>query len=170
MRRLGPRSLDRLLTFALALAAVVWLLGVEGRQGFGRDESQYMRAGERYWGWFEELGTNVAHGKLRQSFAASDIDRYWSDNAPDHPVIMKTLYGLSWRAFHTCTCMGPARGLHPIPVRGRHLTLPLFSRDSTAFRFPAILFAGLLVALVFRFARAWLPRPAAAASAAVHAK
>ncbi len=165
MRRLGPRGLDRLLTFGLALAAVLWLLGVEGRQGFGRDESQYMRAGERYWGWFEELGTNLAHGKLRQSFAPSDIDHYWSDNAPDHPVIMKTLYGLSWRAFHTCTCLGPARGLHPIPVRGRHRTLPLFSRDSTAFRFPAILFAGLLVALVCRVARAWLPRPAAAAAA-----
>jgi hypothetical protein len=165
VRRLGPRGLDRLLTFGLALAAVLWLLGVEGREGFGRDESQYMRAGERYWGWFEELGTNLAHGKLRQSFSPSDIDHYWSDNAPDHPVIMKTLYGLSWRAFHTCTCMGPARGLHPIPVRGRHRTLPLFARDSTAFRFPAILFAGLLVALVFRFARAWLPRPAAAAAA-----
>jgi hypothetical protein len=165
VRRLGPRGLDRLLTFALALAAVVWLLGVEGREGFGRDEAQYMRAGERYWGWFEELGTNLAHGKLRQSFTPAGIDHYWSDNAPDHPVIMKTLYGLSWRAFHTCTCLGPARGLHPIPVRGRHWTLPLFSRDSTAFRFPAILFAGLLVALVFRFARAWLPRPAAAAAA-----
>jgi hypothetical protein len=165
VRRLGPRGLDRLLTFGLALAAVLWLLGVEGREGFGRDESQYMRAGERYWGWFEELGTNLAHGKLRQSFSPSDIDHYWSDNAPDHPVIMKTLYGLSWRAFHTCTCMGPARGLHPIPVRGRHRTLPLFARDSTAFRFPAILFDGLLVALVFRFARAWLPRPAAAAAA-----
>ncbi len=159
------RRTDRLITFALALGAVIWLLGVEGRQGFGRDESQYMRAGERYWGWFEELGSNLEHGHPGRSFAPSAIDRYWSDNAPDHPVIMKTLSGLSWRAFHTCTCTGPARGLHPIPVRGRHLTLPLFSRDSTAFRFPAILFAALLVAMVFRFARAWLPRPAAAAAA-----
>ena len=78
---------------------------------------------------------------------------------------MKTLYGLSWRAFHRCTCMGPARGLHPIPVRGRHLTLPLFERESTAFRFPAILMSGLLVALVFRFARQLVPWPAAAAGA-----
>ena len=58
---------------------------------------------------------------------------------------MKTLYGLSWRAFHRCTCTGPTRGLHPIPVAGRHITLPLFARESTAFRFPAILFAALLV-------------------------
>ena len=31
---------------------------------------------------------------------------------------MKTLYGLSWRAFHRCHCTGPTRGLHPIPVHG----------------------------------------------------
>ena len=67
--------------------------------------------------------------------------------------IMKALYGLSWRAFHRCTCTGPARDLHPIPVTGRHTTLPLFARESTAFRFPAILFAALLVGLVYRFAR-----------------
>ena len=78
---------------------------------------------------------------------------------------MKTLYGLSWRAFHRCTCMGPARGLHPIPVRGRHITLPLFARDSTAFRFPAILFSGLLIAMVYLLARRFVPRPAAAAGA-----
>ncbi len=160
------RRADRLITLGLALGTVLWLLAVEGREGFGRDEAQYMRAGERYWGWFEELATNLRQGKPGRSFGASAIDRYWSDNAPDHPVIMKTLSGLSWRAFHTCTCTGPARGLHPIPVQGRHWTLPLFSRDSTAFRFPAILFAALLVAMVFRFARAWLP-PSAAAAAAV---
>src|SRR5207342_2975670 len=91
-------------------------------------------------GWFEELAANAKAGHLRRSFTAAGIDRYWGDNAPDHPVIMKTLYGLSWRAFHRCTCTGPARGLHPIPVRGRHVTLPLFARESTAFRFPAILF------------------------------
>ncbi|HEY5089191.1 MAG TPA: glycosyltransferase family 39 protein, partial [Polyangia bacterium] len=159
------RRADWLITFALALGTVLWLLAVEGREGIGRDEAQYMRAGERYWGWFEELGTNLRQGKPGRSFTASAIDHYWSDNAPDHPVIMKTLSGLSWRAFHTCTCTGPARGLHPIPVRGRHRTLPLFSRDSTAFRFPAILFAALLVAMVFRFARTWLPPPAAAAAA-----
>jgi len=156
---------DRLITALLALITVAWLLAVEGRQGFGRDEGQYMRAGERYWGWFEELADNVVHGRPGQSFTAKGIDRYWADNAPDHPVIMKTLYGLSWRAFHRCTCTGPARGLHPIPVRGRHITLPLFARDSTAFRFPAILFAALLVAMVYRFSRQFVPWPAAAAAA-----
>jgi hypothetical protein len=165
MKRLSPRGVDRGITFMLAFATVAWLLAVEGGQGFGRDEGQYFRAGERYWGWFEELGENLARGQIARSFSASGIDHYWSDNAPDHPVIMKTLYGLSWRAFHRCSCTGPARSLHPIPVHGRHATLPLFARDSTAFRFPAILFSALLVAMVWRFARGFLPRPAAAAAA-----
>jgi hypothetical protein len=167
--RLDVRRFDRdwLITAALAIGTVFWLLAVEGGQGIGRDEGQYFRAGERYWGWFEELGSNIAHGELTRSFSAPVIDRSWSDNAPDHPVIMKTLYGLSWRAFHRCHCTGPTRALHPIAVKGRHITLPLFARESTAFRFPAILFAALLVAMVYRFARAWLPRPAAAAAAAL---
>src|SRR4030095_13978079 len=116
-------------------------------------------------GGCEELGRNVSAGRTAASFEAGAIDRYWSDNAPDHPVIMKTLYGLSWRAFHRCTCTGAARGLHPIPVKGRHVTLPLFARESTAFRFPAILFAALLVGMVYRFARGWLSRPPGAAAA-----
>jgi Dolichyl-phosphate-mannose-protein mannosyltransferase len=156
---------DRLIALALGIATVSWLLVAEKREGFGRDEGQYMRAAERYWGWFEELADNIKHHAIGRSFAQPDIDRYWSDNAPDHPVIMKTLYGLSWRAFHRCTCMGPARGYHPIPVRGRHITLPLFARDSTAFRFPAMLFSGLLIAMVYLFARRFVPRPAAAAGA-----
>ena len=165
MRRPSPRALDRLIAALLALFAVGWLLAVEGGQGIGRDEAQYMRAGERYWGWFEELADNLVHGHPGRSFTGPGIDRYWFDNAPDHPVVMKVLYGMSWRAFHRCHCTGPTRGLHPIPVRGRHITLPLFARESTAFRFPAILMSGLLVAMVFGFARRWLPRAPAVAAA-----
>ncbi|HEX2659608.1 MAG TPA: glycosyltransferase family 39 protein, partial [Polyangia bacterium] len=161
---LADRARDRLLGVILFLGVVLSLLASEGGQGFGRDEGQYMRAGERYWGWFEEVARDVGAGHPTRAFSAETIDRFWSDNAPDHPVVMKTLYGLSWRAFHRCTCTGPARGLHPIPVRGRHITLTLFQRDSTAFRFPAILMAGLLAWLVFRFARTLVPAPAAVAA------
>jgi hypothetical protein len=163
--RLTPRRLEWLITAALALGAVVWLLSVEGRQGIGRDEAQYFRAGERYWGWFSELSDNLAAGHPGRSFTASDIDRYWSDNAPDHPVVMKVLYGISWRAFHSCHCTGATRGYHPVPIRAPHRTLPLFARESTAFRFPAILFAALLVGMVYRFARGWLPRGPSAVAA-----
>ncbi len=42
--------------------------------------------------------------------------------------------------------------------------MPLFPRETTAFRFPAILMAGLGVILVFLLARRWLgPGPAAVA-------
>ena len=161
----AARGRNRIVASVLFLGVVGWLLATEGTEGFGRDEAQYMRAGERYWGWFEELGRDVRDGHPGRAFAAAAIDHYWSDNAPDHPVVMKTLYGLSWRAFHRCTCLGPARGLHPIPVRARHVTLPLFARESTAFRFPAILMSGLLAALVFCFALQLVPWPAAAAGA-----
>jgi hypothetical protein len=162
---MSTRARDATIAMALFVGVVGCLLATEGREGFGRDEGQYMRAGERYWGWFEELGRDISQGHARRAFAASVIDRYWNDNAPDHPVVMKTLYGLSWRAFHRCTCTGPARGLHPIPVPHRHITLPLFKRESTAFRFPAILMSGLLAVLVFRFARKLCAWPAAAAGA-----
>ena len=148
----------------LALATSGWMLAVEGRQGLARDESQYFRAGERYWGWFEALGDAVRAGKPGQAFSHAVVDSYWADNH-EHPPLMKTLYGLSWRMFHRCDCTGPKRGLHPIAVH-KHRTLPLFARESTAFRFPAILMAGLGVALVYWFARRFVG-PWAAAGAAV---
>ena len=148
----------------LALATSGWLLAVEGRQGLARDEAQYFRAGERYWGWFEALGDAVRAGKPGQAFSRAVVDSFWGDNH-EHPPLMKTLYGLSWRLFHRCDCTGPKRGLHPIAVH-KHRTLPLFARESTAFRFPAILLAGLGVALVYGFARRWIG-PWAAAGAAV---
>lgn len=135
----------------LGLGTFVWMLAVEGRQGIGRDEAQYMRAGERYWGWFSELSDNVKAGRLSQSFTASGIDRYWGDNAPDHPVVMKILFGVSWRLFHAAEDPDGAH-LHPVPPAQPHGAIPLFSRPSTAFRLPAFLFAALLAVLTFYFA------------------
>jgi len=150
---------------ALALATSGWLLAVEGQQGLARDEAQYFRAGEHYWGWFEALGEAVRAGKPGRVFSRAVVDSFWGDNH-EHPPLMKTLYGLSWRLFHRCDCVGAKQGLHPIAVHGKHRTLPLFARESTAFRFPAILLAGLGVALVYGFARR-LVGPWAAAGAAV---
>lgn len=152
------------LPILLAVASSLWLLAVEGREGIGRDEAQYFRAGERYWGWVENAWLELGKGHLGRALSRSAIDGAWEDNH-EHPPLMKLLYGLSWRAFHTCDCMGAKRGLHPIPIIGRHRTLPLFARESTAFRFPAILLAGLGVALVYWLARQMLqPLPAAVAA------
>jgi hypothetical protein len=155
---------DRLTAAILGLVSVLWLLAVEGKQGIGRDEAQYFRAGERYWGWFESGWQNLRAGHFGRTFSRPGIDAYWGDN-PEHPPLMKTLYGISWRMFHRCHCTGPTRNLHPIPVAGKHVTLPLFERESSAFRFPAILMAGFGVALAYIFARRFLGRVSAGAAA-----
>ncbi len=154
-----------LLPLVLAVATSSWMLSVEGRQGIGRDESQYFRSGERYWGWFESVWKNLREGYPGRAFTRAAVDGTWEDNH-EHPPLMKILFGVSWRLFHTCNCTGPMRSLHPIPITGRHITLPLFKRDSSAFRFPAILLAGLGVALVYWLARRFL-RPVPSAVAAV---
>ena len=154
-----------LLPLFLAVATSSWMVSVEGRQGIGRDESQYFRAGERYWGWFESVWNNLRAGHPGRAFSRASVDGIWEDNH-EHPPLMKILFGVSWRLFHTCDCTGPKRGLHPIPITGRHVTLPLFGRESSAFRFPAILLAGLGVALAYWLARRVL-RPTPAAVAAV---
>ena len=159
----GRRRAHALVAAGLFIVTAAWMLGVEGRQGIGRDEAQYFRAGERYWGWFEELPRNLKAGKLSASFSRGGIERYWGDN-PEHPAVMKTLYGVSWRLFHRCECVKEAAH-HVLPVSGRHLTLPLFARESTAFRFPAILMAGLGAVLVFWLALGLVgPWPAAVAA------
>lgn len=158
------RRRDWLAAALLAALTVAWLLALEGKQGIGRDEAQYFRAGERYWGWFESGVQNLKHGNFGKTFSRAGIDPYWGDN-PEHPPVMKTLFGVSWRAFHRCHCTGPTRHLHPVPVTGKHVTLPLFARESTAFRFPAILMAGLGAALVFLFARRFVRRIPAAVAA-----
>jgi hypothetical protein len=161
---MSERRRDAILAVLLAVATVAWMLAVEGKQGIGRDEAQYFRAGERYWGWFERGFQNLKEGRFGKTFSRGQIEEFWSDN-PEHPPLMKTLYGLSWRAFHRCHCTGPTRHLHPVPVTGKHVTIPLFARESTAFRFPAILFAGLGAALVFLLARLFVGRTAAVAGA-----
>jgi hypothetical protein len=158
--RLKPPG-TRAIAVGLFVLTVGWLLSVEGRQGIGRDEAQYFRAAERYWGWFEELGRNLRAGHPGQSLSRAGVERYWGDN-PEHPVIMKTLYAFSWRLFHRCECVKEAQW-HFAPVT-KHTTIPLFPRETTAFRFPAMLMAGLGVVLVFLLARRWLGAgPAAAA-------
>jgi Dolichyl-phosphate-mannose-protein mannosyltransferase len=151
------RRIDRGIAALLAMLTLFWLLGTEGKQGIGRDEAQYMRAAERYWGWFAHLTDNIKSGHIRSSFTRSGLDAYWSDNAPDHPVVMKILYGVSWRLFHGKEAE-VGRSYHPLAYELDHGTIPIFRRPTTAFRFPAMLMAGLLAALVFFLAREFLPR------------
>jgi 4-amino-4-deoxy-L-arabinose transferase-like glycosyltransferase len=139
---------DLLVAAALFAAVTVVTAAVAHRQGINRDEAYYMEAGEQYASYWERLVT----GGLHAPFSDATIGRYWGYNH-EHPPLMKLAYGLSWRLFHTCHC-AEDRALHPAVARldsGRHVTLPLFDLESTAFRLPTILCFAALTALVYLF-------------------
>ena len=70
-------------------------------QGNVRDEGYYFDAAEQYYGWYGELGENLISGHPLKSFTRSNIDRWFGYNH-EHPALMKTLFGFSWRIFHKC--------------------------------------------------------------------
>jgi hypothetical protein len=67
--------------------------------GFTRDESFYFHAAYEYIGWFEELWKNWQTNNLAESFTKANVDKHWGYN-PEHPVLVKTLFALSWKVFH----------------------------------------------------------------------
>jgi len=81
---------DRLTAAALGLVSVLWLLAVEGKQGIGRDEAQYFRAGERYWGWFESGWQNLRDGHFGRTFSRAGIDAFWASPAGEVPRVRVT--------------------------------------------------------------------------------
>lgn len=114
---------------AIALGYTVLLALTDG-MGFTRDESFYFKAGADYAGWFSELSRNWADGVWARSFSQASIDKHWGYN-PEHPVLMKMLFGLSWLVLHkTLGWLGA----------------------SLAFRLPAMVFAGLMVGTTWKFA------------------
>lgn len=121
---------DHVLAWGLALATVV-VLALTSQMGFTRDESFYFHAAHQYGGWFAELEDNIEAGQLRESFTQESVDRHWSYN-PEHPVLVKTTFALSYRYLHAQTGW-----LSP----------------SLAMRFPAFVFTGWLVAVMFLFTR-----------------
>ncbi len=142
---------DHAAAWALGLGFVVLLMSTMGL-GFVRDEGFYFNASEVYSGWFRELGANLEAGRLGASFEQASIDRYFHANR-EHPPLPKVLFGLSWLIFH--------EGLG-------------WMSPSTAMRFPATLFAGALIGMVYLFgaeafgrrvgllgalATAFMPRP-----------
>jgi 4-amino-4-deoxy-L-arabinose transferase-like glycosyltransferase len=131
---------DAALCVLLFLGTVV-LVGLTSHSvGFTRDEGYYFKAGEQYWGWFVELGRSFASGDLSRPFDKAVIDKHLAYNF-EHPVLVKNLFALSY-------------GL------GKE-TFGVFEKSSTALRFPAWLFAGLSVSLLFALARSLLSRRAA---------
>ncbi len=138
---------DRLIATLIFLIVTGVSLAFSTKQGIHRDEAYYMDAGERYVTYYEHALTGV----LKNPLSDVSIRPYWSYNR-EHPPFLKTLYGISWRLLHHCTCAKDRRW-HPPVARlqsGRHATLSLLS-EVTAFRLPAMAFFGLLCALVYLF-------------------
>jgi hypothetical protein len=147
----GPyqvRGRDYLVALLL-LAGSAAALGVAQRdQGVMRDEATYFQAGERYWGWFEEVAAAKKRGHVLDAAAPKVIERYFALNN-EHPVLCKALSGVSWRIFHGYDGKRGA-GFHPSAYAGPQKSLALLSEIS-AFRLPGWLFAGLAVALLYLF-------------------
>src|SRR5277367_584918 len=120
-RKIG--IVDAINALALALAYIVWLLRTTGDLGYARDEGFYFQASASYGRWFEALLADP-HAALQPRA----VDAAWSANH-EHPGLIKGLFALS-----------------SVFLQKRH---HLFAMEGTAYRFPAIVLAGLALAIVY---------------------
>ena len=134
----GRDYLLALLLFVLSAAALGW---AQRDLGIMRDEATYFEAAERYWGWFDRLGESGGGKALTRQA----ITRHWQYNN-EHPVLLKTLFAVSWRVFRKT---GPHAAHGGIRTR----TGPALGwlSETSAFRLPAWLLTGLAVALLYLF-------------------
>ncbi len=147
------RRLDLLVALLLCLATAAGLQLASRTQGFTRDEGYYFTAAENHVAYYEAAIESLRHGRLREPFTRPVIDRWFGYNS-EHPPLMKTLFGISWRLLHRCTCPTEA-GMHPIAYPHRHRTLGLL-KQGDAMRLPTQFLAGLLIAAVYLFGtRCW---------------
>jgi 4-amino-4-deoxy-L-arabinose transferase-like glycosyltransferase len=133
---------DWLLALLLSAAYFV-LLACTDDMGFTRDESFYFRAAKEYSGWFVELVNNTRQGRAWETFSQESIDAHWSYN-PEHPVLMKTLFALSYEWLH---------------VRLNWISASL------AMRLPAMAFGGAMMGLIYLLAYEMIGRRSAALAA-----
>lgn len=127
MSSLRDKLEDAAVAVTLGVGYVVWLLRTLGTLGYARDEGSYFQAASAYGRWFEQL--------LASPHAALDrraIDAVWAVNH-EHPALIKSLFALS-NVFLQ-------KKLH------------LFAMEGTSYRFPAIVLAGLAVALIYLWGR-----------------
>jgi hypothetical protein len=146
---------DKVIACCIFLVASLTLAIASRTQGNTRDEGYYFDAAELYWGWYGELGDNLRAGHPQRSFTRASVDRWFGYNH-EHPALMKTLSGISWRLLHKCKCKGQPG--HPLAYPHNHATLGLLDEEA-AMRLPAQLLVGLMAAVVFLFgAQAWSRR------------
>ncbi|MCA9562023.1 MAG: glycosyltransferase family 39 protein [Myxococcales bacterium] len=132
---------DYLAALVISVISLVILVNTMD-MGFTRAEGFYFRAAEQYQRWFDELGDNWDAGQIEESFTQENIDRHWSEN-PEHPVLMKTLFGLSWHAFSQVD--NDERDSPDAAIEEALLS------PSTAMRLPTAVFSAVLIGLLFLF-------------------
>ncbi len=137
-RRRGP-SRALLLGLALALLTVALLARGHRDVGYARDEGIYFDASRSYAAWVAAVAkepSRVSDRVLR--------DRHFAKNH-EHPVLLKTLAGLSARWF----------AAPPVDSRAPTARPPAGMPEGAAMRLPAQVFAGLGVLLLFMIGHAW---------------
>jgi 4-amino-4-deoxy-L-arabinose transferase-like glycosyltransferase len=138
--RFTPRSsrapwIDLGVATLIGVVYVALLLTTTSDLGYARDEGFYFDAARSYQRWFELLLSNP-----HAAFVPKTIDAAWSSNH-EHPALLKSLFALS-----------------NLFLQKRH---HLFALEGTSFRFPAMLLAGLLLAVSYAFTARRFGRAAA---------
>ncbi|MFK8001379.1 MAG: ArnT family glycosyltransferase [Polyangiales bacterium] len=125
-RSRGPRvgPWDHLLGFLICATYIGVLLAGSPDLGMSRDESFYVIAGQDYAGWFQLLAEDSSAAMEQEA-----IDRAWDYNH-EHPGLIKSLFAISWLV---------------------QQKWEVFPDHSTAFRFPGMACAGLLLWLIYIF-------------------
>jgi len=129
----AKRNVDHLIGAGIGLVYVLWLLGTARNLGFSRDEGFYFSASSEYERWFKLLFSTPG-----KAFERSAIDQIWAANH-EHPSLVKSLFALSHQF-----------------LWGKW---KIFEDQSTAFRFPGMVFMGLALWITYLFgARAFSRR------------
>jgi hypothetical protein len=156
------RNRDRWIA-ALVFAVTLGALVAGGQtQGNTRDEGYYFEAAESYWSWYGDLGDNLLRGKPWLSFTDAAVRRGFENNH-EHPALMKSLFGISWRLLHKCHCPEQP-GRHPLGYAHRHRTLGLLDEEA-AMRLPTHVLVALMAAALYLFAAAAWSRAAGVTAA-----
>jgi len=126
-------SLDVRLGLVLFTAGLASLLFTEQPVGFTRDESVYFYAAENHARWFQSLVESPSAALTDAAITGA------YDYNHEHPVLMKNLFGLSY------LLLTEKLGL---------------LRPAAGFRFPAFLFAALILPLTYALTRRMFGRGA----------
>jgi hypothetical protein len=114
---------DWLVATTLGVGYLSLLLRTVKDLGYARDEGFYFQAATAYGRWFEQLLADPKTALGRRA-----VDQAWSANH-EHPALIKSLFALSHTWLET--------------------KLHLFAMEGTSFRFPAMVLASILVALLY---------------------